>query len=277
VYVVAIAELNEAIETEAVALASDLGLTVYEARLLLAPGIPAVVLRTFDKPKALDLLGRLRTRGHGAIACEAAAVVPSHDMTLMRRFRLGQDGISLDDVPGAHLPYNDALVLVAAVHRRRTANEGEAHDRKLSVARAVLSGGLVMTRTVKRETHAAEDEREPVLYLFRRSGGAPWILRENGTHWVGLGRPVAPSAADNFRTTQQVLRERMPGAFYDDRLVARRFATERLAVSGGSTGTTVTTSSEGGIDLLAHLLALWIARSFPFETLTAHRTSEGSP
>jgi hypothetical protein len=263
VYVVAIAELNAPIEMEAAALASDLGVTPYEARLVLAPGLPAVVRRTVDKSRALDLLGRLRARGHGAIACDASAVVASDAMVSMRRFRLGPMGISLGDAPSANLPYDDVLALVAAVHRRRTANEAEVRDRKLSVTRAVLSGGFVTTRTVTRETHATAEERDPVLYIFRRSGGAPWLLREHGTNWAGLDGPIGPSACDNFRTTVGLLRERMPGAVYDDRLVARRSAPERMAISGSTAATTVTTSSEAAIDLLAHLVAQWIARATP--------------
>ncbi len=237
-YVVAIAELKTTIDAEAVALSSDLGISAYEARLVLASGTPTIVSMAFDKARALDLLARLRTRGHGAIACDASVVVASDAMTSMRRFGLG----------------------ASAVHRQRTTSESEVRDSKFSVARAVMTGGIVMTKTVKRETRAVTDEREAVLYIFRR-GGAPWILRERGTRWAGHGRPIAPTAGANFQTTVGLLRERMPRAVYDDRLVTRRSAPERMAVAAGAGGTTMTTSSEGGVDLLAHLLAIWISRT----------------
>jgi hypothetical protein len=261
VYVVAIAELSLAIEIEAAALASDLGVSAYEARLVLASGTPAIVSMTSDKARAIDLLSRLRTRGHGAIACDASAVVASDTMTSMRRFGLGARSISIEDEPGTELPYDEVLALIAAVHRHRATSENEVRESKFSVARAVMTGGIVTTKTVKRETRTVTEEREAVLYLFRRGGGLPWILRETGTRWGGHGRPMAPSASANFRTTVGVLRERMPDAVYDDRLVARRSAPERVAVAAGSAGTTMTTSSEAGIDLLAHLLAIWISRA----------------
>ena len=66
-YVIAIAELNTTIESEATALALDLGITAYEARLVLAAGTPAIVCTTSEKSQALDLLARLRTRGHRAL------------------------------------------------------------------------------------------------------------------------------------------------------------------------------------------------------------------
>jgi hypothetical protein len=261
VYVVAIAELNAAIEIEAAALSSDLGVGTYEARLMLASGTPAIVSMTLDKARALDLLVRLRTRGHGAIACDASAVVASDAMTSMRSFALGPRSMSSDGGARAELPYDDVLALIAAVHRQRATSEGEVRESTFSVARAVMTGGIVTTKTVKRSTRASTEEREAVLYIFRRDGGPPWILRENGTRWAGHGRPLAPSAGANFRTAVGVLRERMPGAVYDDRLVGRKSAPERIAVAAGAAGTTMTSSSEAGIDLLAHLLATWISRA----------------
>jgi hypothetical protein len=262
VYIVAIAELNGAIEVEAGALSADLGVSAYEARLVLASGTPAIVRTTSDKAQALDLLARLRKRGHGAIVCDTSDVVASDAMTSMRRFCLGSTSISIEDEPGAKLAYDDVLALIAAVHRVSTTSESEVKSSTFSVGRAVITGGLMMTKTVKRGTRAVMEEREPVLYVFHR-GGAPWILRERGTRWAGHGCPVAPSAGANFRTTVGVLRELTAHAVYDDRLVTRRSAPERMALSGGGAGTTRTTSSEVGIDLLAHLVALWIARAKP--------------
>jgi hypothetical protein len=39
-----------------------------------------------------------------------------------------------------------------------------------------------------------------------------------------------------------------------------RKAAERSSLSGAGGSTTVKTSSQAGVDLLAHVLALWIAR-----------------
>jgi hypothetical protein len=260
VYVVAIAELNGTIDEEAPALAADLAVTSYEARLSLASGMPAIVRTTADKQQALDLLSRLRARGHGAVAFDASAVVVSSAMVSMRRFRLGPSSISLDQAPG-ELPYADVSALVAGVHRQHTASETAIRERKFSVARAVVSGGLVTTKTVERGGRTESTEREPVLYVFHRGSGPPWILRERGTIWSGHGRPVSPLASENYRTTVSLLRDRAPHAVYDERLVTKRSAPERLIVSGSSTGTTTISSSEGGIDLLAHLLALWLTRA----------------
>jgi len=271
-FVVAIAELKGAAEDEAPALAADLGATAYDARLLLAGGTPAVIRTTPDKALALDLLGKLRARGHGAVACDAAAVVASGDMVSMRRLRLGETAVTLDDRPGESLPYAGILALVAAVHRRRQDTDVQTKETKLSVGRAVITGGLSFTRTVKTQAHASTEERAGVLYVFRRDGATPWILHEHGTSWAGLAghagqagqtRAPAPSEGENFRNAVRLLRELAPGAVFDDRLVTRR-ATERAVLTALPGKTTVTTSSEAGVDLLAHIVAMWSARTRPF-------------
>ncbi len=261
-YVVAIIELRGSVEDEAAALAKDLGGTAYDARMLLVAGAPAVVKRTPDREGAVELLGRLRARGHGAVACDLAAVVSADAMTSMRHFRLEASAITLADAPEATLAYDDVLALVPAVHRSRVDTETVTRERKLSVGRALMTSGLSMTKTVTRETHASTEQREGVLYVFRRSGATPWLLREHGTVWAGHGLRLAPSEAENFRLTVAALRERAPAATFDDRLVARK-APERAALSGGPGSTTVKTSSDAGMDLLAHLLAMSIARSAP--------------
>ncbi len=257
-YVVAIAELTGSFDAEAPALAADLGVTAYEARLMLVGGLPAVVKTTDDKAFALDRLARIRARGHGAVACDASAVVASSAMTRMSRFQLDDRAVTLADRAGESLPFDDVLALVAAAHRRHADTTTTKRETKFSMGRTLLSGGVMLTETVKKETRASTDEREGVLYLFRRSGATPWILHEHGTAWTGLP-VVAATESENFRAAVALLRERAPGAVFDDRLVTRK-APERTSLSGGSGNATIRSSNEAGVDLLAHLVALWIAR-----------------
>jgi hypothetical protein len=259
VQVVAITQLAASVDSEASALASELGLTVYETRLLLAAGTPTLVRRA-DEATAAALASTLRARGHGVVVCDESDVIPSGEMIDMRRLRLGPGGVSLDDRAGEALPFDDVLAFLPARHRQRTQTSTATPERTFSASRTLVSGGLVTTTTVKSEAHHTTDRSEQVLYVPRRSGATPWILREHGSHWSGLGRPVAASSIENFRLAVGLLRERAPGAVYDDRLLSRKASPERTAAAGVRGARTVTTSSEGGIDLLVHVLALWIAR-----------------
>src|SRR5579863_9005827 len=100
VFVVALAELGTSVEDEMPALALDLGITAYEARLRLAAGLPSIVLSTQDRSFALEMLRRLRARRHGAVAFDAHAVVPASSMVAVRQFRLEPDAIELDPPEG---------------------------------------------------------------------------------------------------------------------------------------------------------------------------------
>ncbi len=286
---VAIVRLATSVDAEGPALAADLGVTAYEARMLLAAGMPVVVRQLPDEPQARDLLARLRARGHDVLACDSEAVVSSSAMTVMRRPRVEADAVSLDPGPagsggprsaqGPRLPFADILALVAAVHRRRTETSTSTVDTKFSAGRALVSGGVVMTREVKTTSRTAIEGRERVVYIFRKSGATPWILREFGTSWAGLAmppegesapadsdpgrRPLARSESENFRTAVVTLRERAPGAAYDERLLSRKALLESVSSAGSAKNVSIHTSSEGGADLLAHLIALSVTGGLP--------------
>jgi hypothetical protein len=264
-YVVALAELATSVDAEAAPLAVDLGCTLYESRLLLLGGVPAVLLSTPERDRALALLGKVRGRGHGAIAFDASAVVSSAVMPSMRHFRLDDDAIVPDERSEERLPYDDLLVLVRASHRTRTDTESEAVQRSFSAGRAIMTGGLVNSKKVTRVVQQSVVEREQVLYLFRRSGATPFLLRESAARYGALGPDRKPSSLENFALTITKIRERAPGGAYDERLLAARKIDERVACSPGAK--VVSTSSEAGVDLMAHLVALWFAKKAAQGTL----------
>ncbi|WP_437675252.1 hypothetical protein [Sorangium sp. So ce131] len=263
-FVVAIVELATSIEAEAAALAADLGSTAYEQRLHLAAGLPAVVLTTADPVQARALLRSLRGRGHGALAIDAAAVVSSGDMVPLRRGRIEPGCLVAEDpvAPGAagepgaaveRLPFDDILALIRASHRQRVASKVDVKERKFAAGSAVLTGGLVLSKTVTREETRVSDERSEVLYLFRKSGDRPWLLRERSASYGWLGGAMAPSSIQNFTATVALLGQRAPGAFYDERLTGPR---RPIPFSGNGAP-----SPDPTADLLAHLLALWASKS----------------
>ena len=257
-YVVAIAELATPLEAEAAALAADIGTTAYEERLHLLTGLPSVVLTTADRSEALALLAKLRARKHGAIACDAAAVVAHEAMIPMRGFTLEPDAVVAGE---ERLPCGEISTLLRAMHRTSTETRGETKSRQFSAGKALLTGGLAFSKTVTREEKSVAQASEQVLYVFRAGGETPWLLRERGTSYAGLGPRLVASSTQNFLTTIACLRERAPTAFYDERLLNPRNAATRLARSGSASASTLSTSSAGGVDLLAHLIALWSVRS----------------
>lgn len=172
--VVALVALCTSADVEAPLLAADLGATVYDTALLLRAPSPALLLRTDDRARALRLLASVRGRGHDAIACDAATIVSTDEMVHVRSNRFTDHAWLITDARAIEhaLPWSDILVLVRATHRTRTEQAEKSDERKLSLGRAAMSGGLLVTKTVtSARTHATE-HRDQVLYVFRE-GGAP--------------------------------------------------------------------------------------------------------
>jgi hypothetical protein len=80
-------------------------------------------------------------------------------------------------------------------------------------------------------------EGEGLLYAFTRTGGTPWLVREQRVRFDALGDAIVATSLHNFAMLVDTLRVRARLAAFDDRLMARR-----------------TTADE--IDLLAHVIAL---------------------
>ena len=257
-HVVAIMQLATSIDAEAAALAAELGTTVYEERLKLAAGLPAIVLQSAEATPAKALVTKLRARGHGALVTDSDEVVASTDMIVLRRFAFEGDALVLRD-SGQRLPYEDIVALVRAVHRKRTETRTETKESKFSFGRALATGGLVMTKTTTREEKSVAQDRDALLYLFRTSGERPWILHERSADYSALGGTLAPSSAQNFLAVAARLRAAAPRAIYDERLTRPGSAPTRLLHMAKPGVTAASTAT--GVDLVAHLLAQWARRA----------------
>ena len=215
---VAITTLATTIDVEARALAADLGTIAYEERLKLTAGVPAVVLATTDGAAAQSLAGKLRARNHRALVCRTADVVRASAMVSLRRFQMDAGAL---DAGGERLPWADISALIHARHHTQTATTEVVKENKFNLGRAVMTGGLVMRKTEKREVVTVTADTEHVLYLFRASGGTPWLLREQSTHYGALGAALAPTAMRNFAIAIEQFRTRAPHARFDESLARR--------------------------------------------------------
>jgi len=263
-FVVALLTLARTVEGEVAALAADLGVAAYDAGQLLRSGTPSILLRTAERERVVWLLGRLRERGHDAVAFDAAAVVASDVMPTVRSFTIEPGALvcACHGRPDERVEFPDLVALVRAVHQTRTESTSTTKQTSVSLGRLALSGGLMLTKTVTKETKKSTDEREAVLYLFRRVG-KPVLFGATRARYAGLGVDVRPTQAENFERVIALLRERAPDAAYDARLVALRVGVREkasLAGTGVSGPGATTASSASAVDILAHTVAMALAR-----------------
>lgn len=256
--VVALMSLATTAEVEAPKLAADLGSTAYETALLLRTPSPVLLLRTDDRARALELLGKLRSRGHDAVACDAAAVVAAASMVHVRSFRFEAEAfvVTTPEAVEHRIAWVEIIAIVRAMHRTRTEEVSKTSERSFSLGRAALSGGVLLTKQMTRTTKQTNEEREQVLYVFRR-GGVPVLVTLSRARYEGLGAELRAVQIENFATLIGMLREHAPDAAFDERLIGPRPAIERIRAQpgGGSSA-----SSSDGIDLFAHVIALALAR-----------------
>lgn len=241
-FLVAIAELSGSLDAAVSELAADLNTTPYELRLLLNAGFPAVLLSTVHEQHARSALAAVERYGHAAVSLDRRSTTMSRDMISPVSFTFTATGFTSDEHGSEVMPFEDMGALLRATHRETTETTEEIKERKLRPVMGMATGGLVMSKTTTREVVNRTETREQVLYLFRRSGAPPWLLRERGTRYGGLEKNLAPTSFANFQTTIKKLRAHAPAAAYDERLMNGR------PIRGVAEGRDAT-------DLLAHLLA----------------------
>ena len=255
--VVAIVALGRSVEEEAPKLAADLGLTAYETGMMLRAPMPVIVLRTDDRARTIDLLAKLRSRGHDAVACALDAVTSSDDMFRPKAFRFDAgDFIGIGHGEEHRLPLTAISALVRATHVTRTEDVIVDRQRKISIGRAALTGGLLATKTAEKESTRVTHEREPVLYVFR-ADAPPWLLTSTQLRYDGLAQDMKISKMENFEVLVRSLRELAPSAAFDMRLLSVRANTTVIAAGPKH----LATSSSAALDVLAHIVAMSLART----------------
>lgn len=226
--------------------ASVLGGTAYDMRasMNVPDGGPTVLTVLADAQAAEAARAQLQATGFTAAVVAVAQVGPRIDV---RRFEFTESAVVIDarQGPPLELVYGDVDLLIRASAVTTTSSTKTVKERKLSIGRAALSGGLINTRTTKSQQTTRSTDSDELLYLFR-GDAAPVRMSEHGLQFQGLGDAVQPSRTANFMYTTDVLRRRCVRAGYDERL-------RRRAVQAQTLGRTLSPDDhlELAIDLVA--------------------------
>lgn len=93
-------------------------------------------------------------------------------------------------------------------------------ERKLSLGKTLLSGGIPMTTKVSHQEEVRSEERRKLLYLFARDE-RPVVFSQDGMAYDGLGPAMKPSRELNFAFLLSELRDRGVNSSWDERLLTR--------------------------------------------------------
>jgi hypothetical protein len=221
-HVVAIYGWKEVTPELVQALAKVLDITPYEARQRMIGGGPAVVACQADPQLARDLALNLSWAGISSRVVDASMVCGKGCQLIVRRFEFGASSLSIEAGDGESLtiPYEGIRLLLPAMDISGHAETKMVTERKLSLGKTLLSGGVPMTKKVSHEEEVRSEERRKLLYLFA-GDMRPVVFRQDEMIYDGLGPAMKPSRELNFAVLVSELRGRAMNAFWDERLLTR--------------------------------------------------------
>jgi hypothetical protein len=223
-HIVAIHSIKQDKETLASSLAAILKVTTYEALTRLrAPGNgPLTVAILAEKERAEQLSEQLHLAGFKALVLTDGEIKAASCAWIVRRFRLGEHELHVEREKGGDLDisFQDVDLILRGIRISLGTTKETVKDRSMDLGRAVLSGGMMITKTTKTIREITTEAREQFVNLY--SGDAPTIVfRETALDYNSLGSALMLSRSDNFTYIVTELRRCCMGAKYDERLMNR--------------------------------------------------------
>lgn len=219
-YVVVIRKWQELTAENIQTLAGILGVTAYDVRQRLVGDGPVVVASFAEDSSAEGLVGKLEQAGFASFSVDSETVAEQPTF-VVKRFVLGEQGIKLEDNRGrkGSILFRNIRFLLPASSIAGQTEVKTVSERKFSMGKTLMAGGVPMTKKVKRQEVVSNEERERVLYLG--TAKSRLLFPQNGMSYDGLGDDLKPSREMNFNFLVAELRRRCGKANYDERLLNR--------------------------------------------------------
>jgi hypothetical protein len=192
---------------------------------------PRVVATFGQRAPAEQAAEALRKAGLDPVVVGGEQMESDRTRAFLRSFSFGPASVTfgLRDGRSVEVPTADIQLLLRGTRIRHETRTDVTTERRLSVGKAVLTGGLVMTSTRKKETAITTEEREGFLAVYAAS--APDLIAlETAVQYQGLGDAMQPTRSANFARLIAELRKRAPAAPYDERLITRAGQAQLLCI-----------------------------------------------
>lgn len=208
-----------------------LGVTSYDVRASLqaSTGGPSIIAVHADADEAAATARSIAQTGIIPTVIEVEPTAASLDPFVAARFELGAGEIVVHDRAGERRTIRDGDVdlLVRATSLAVSSHEERERTRSFSPSRALLTGGLINTRTRESTRTVSETTSEELVFVFP-SGPTAIRFGEATVAYQGLGDALQPARAANFARLVDELRRRCPTATLDERLRRRAALTQVL-------------------------------------------------
>jgi len=239
------------VEAKAGAQAANVtGLSAADLRHRLQGALPRVLMSDADGDKLTAISDRLDELGFITLVCDPRLAPTDADRVLAKSFRIEPDRlVAIDGGGGEHdVPWTaiEAIQRGSRTHVQKI--EEKTVTQKFDATRAVLSGGLILTKKQEIVTVRQTETAEPFALVQRGDGEPDVMLYERRMDYRTLGRDMQPSSRANLEALVKRLRTAAPTAIYDERVARPGFLTA------------LPSSSVDPVDLALHLVSLALRR-----------------
>lgn len=194
------------------------GVALPDAARLLTGTFPRILLRVAPDPEGL--VASLQSEGFLAWATDPAQVPTDADRIRVRSLTWTAEGLVAQDDQGTPHPCPLAAIrLLQRGARLLTSTELEkTTTRKLDVGRAVLSGGMMLTKKVTQTTERITHAKEPFLLVQRADGAPDLVIYEHRMNYQCLGADMGQATLHNLLRLTTHFQARCPQAPLEDRV-----------------------------------------------------------
>jgi len=168
------------------------GLTQMEVRARCAGILPRILVRQATEDQAQALMAGLGALGFKAFAADARQILGDAQRVVARQLEWTEGGFTALDGRGARheCPYA-SIALIQTGFRTNTQTELiKSTERKFSMGRALITGGLSLSKKVETVTEQVTSNRESFILIVRGEGHPAIILYENRLGFQCLGAEI---------------------------------------------------------------------------------------
>ena len=228
-------------------LAGALGIMAFEVRQRLIGGGPSVVASFADHQQAKELTEKVSRDGIKTLIVDATGVRMRSGFFVVRRFEFDGHALKIEthNCDQETIPYAEIELLLTGTSVVGSNETKTVVEKKFSLGKTILSGGIPMTKKVERQEEVSSEESEQILYLYAH-GRPTTIFALNGMSYDGFGAEMKLSRKLNFSHLISQLRLHASGAAFDDRLLNKVSQVRLLGPAQGR---------EASLDLAAEILA----------------------
>jgi hypothetical protein len=191
----------------------------------LAGTLPRVLASGLSPERAARIGAELDRLGFTVITCDPAAAPGDDERVVARRVDFADRALVVTDAPGnTHTCSPEEMGLFQrGIRRSRRSTKVTTSERRFAPGKALLSGGLLLTKKVDKTTVKTSESQEAFLLIQRTDGEPDIIIYERRVNFGSLGPAMLPSSRGNLDLVWQQLCAMAPAVATDDRVAQPTF------------------------------------------------------